>query len=98
MIFMPWVRKECEKLALSARCAFEALSGRLSPLPKSRAKPRDHRSTGSQINTALPGLQRGGGGHASSLIPFAGGRLHKRQCTCPGEAVDAPPAKWRQIF
>jgi len=52
----------------------EAFSGRLSPLPKSRAKPRDQRSTGSQINTALPRLQRGGVGHGAP-----NDQAHRRQ-------------------
>src|SRR3990172_5691544 len=32
------------------------------------------------IDTALPELPRGAVGHASSLVPLADGRIHKRQC------------------
>jgi hypothetical protein len=39
----------------------EAFGGRLSPLPKSRAKPRDQRSTGQIDQPCATGLQRGGG-------------------------------------
>lgn len=42
--------------------------------------------------TTLPRLPRGRVGHASRLVPLADGRIHERQRTCPGEAVDAPPA------
>jgi hypothetical protein len=44
------------------------------------------------LRYTLPRLPRGGVGYSSSLVPLADGRIHKRQCTCPGEAVDAPPA------
>ena len=37
-------------------------------------------------------LERGGVRTRERLVPLADGRIHERQCTCPGKAVHAPPA------